>query len=874
MAASFRPKRTLHYRTLVWVLLWLGAAAATVSFFSGRAAEQARAETEFGHRANLRHGLAREILGRFEDLVHGLGAMFEASDDVTAAEFARATARMAGKVAGAQALEWVPRIAGPERAAFEAAQPAAPDGRRFEIFELYEAGRRRPAAPRPEHLPIQLVEPRRGNEAAWGYDLAAGPTQAFLRRARERRELTVTSQIKLVQEDRAQFGLVMIVPVFRTGADDRETFAGYVQGVFRVPDLLETIYSRQPTDAFDLLFLDASETDPARRRLHARAGAGSGEDLNEAEFRRGLHREYPLAFGGRDWRMLVRPRAAWLAAHRTSMPYLRSASFLLLAVVLAAYVHSLGRRADLIRVEVEQRTAELNESRRHFSALLQALPGMAYRCTYDDELTVLFVSDGAQPLTGWTPEEFTGGAVHFRDLVHPDDLGRVREATRVALQERGAVEVEYRLRTREGREKWVLSRGRGAYAEDGSLRFFEGLAIDISAQKQAEAARLGLERKLLEGQKLESLGLLAGGIAHDFNNLLSSIVGNADLARIALPAGSGAAPSLQAIEAAALRAAELCRQMLAYAGKGRFVIEPTDLTALAEDLLPLLKVSAVHQANLKLELARGLPAVSADATQLRQIVMNLVLNAADAVGEKGGEITLATGVMRADAEWLAAAAAGAGLPAGEYVYLEVRDTGCGMAPEVLARIFDPFFTTKFAGRGLGLAAVLGIVRGHHGALRVSSAPGAGSVFRLLLPPLPVLASAPAPSREADRWLGEGKVLVIDDEDPVRHVLGEMLRSHGFEPLAAADGPTGIALLRADTAAVTFVALDLLMPGMNGEQTLAELRRIRPDLRVLLVSGYNEGDVLGRLAAPEGRLAFLAKPFTRHTLGRKLRELLA
>lgn len=547
---------------------------------------------------------------------------------------------------------------------------------------------------------------------------------------------------------------------------------------------------------------------------------------------------------------------------------------MLIGCVLAAYVHSLGRRSDLIRLEVGQRTAELNESRRHFAALLQALPGMAYRCTYDDQLTVLFVSDGSEPLTGWSPEEFRRGDVHFRELVDPEDLERVREATRVALLERGAIEVEYRLRTRDGGRKWVLSRGRGVYAEDGTLRFFEGLAIDISAQKQAEAARLGLERKMLEGQKLESLGLLAGGVAHDFNNLLSSIVGNADLARIALPAGHGAGVSLQAIEAAALRAAELCRQMLAYAGKGRFVIERTDLTALTEDLLPLLRVSLGQQATLKFELARGLPAVSADATQLRQIVMNLVLNAADAVGEKGGEIVLATGVMTADAAWLGAAAAGAGLPAGDYVYLEVRDTGCGMAPEVLARIFDPFFTTKFAGRGLGLAAVLGIVRGHHGALRVSSRPGAGSVFRLLLPPLSAPAAAvPAAGQMADTWQGTGRVIVIDDEEPVRRVLGEMLRGHGLVPALAADGPAGLALLEEEPEAVAFVALDLLMPGMNGEQTLVELRRIRPGLKVLVVSGYSEGDVQRRLAGV-GRLVFLAKPFTRQTLDRKLRELMA
>ncbi len=873
-------------------MLLLGLAAAVFSFRQGREAERERAEAEFLHRATLRQLLAREILSRFEDTLFGLATLFTLDGNVTHEEFARATRRLEGRITGAQAIEWVPLVAHEQRPAIEAwLRQFGPAGQRG-IVRYEPNGQSRPAEAQPFYYPITFVEPLKGNEAALGFDLSTGPSRANLADARASREMRVTPQIRLVQERAGQMGVVMVWPVFQvrpaqsqgtrpTEGSETDSFIGFLQCVFRVHDLLETIHSRQPATMLDMLFFDASETDRERRTLYHRPAndAAPRDPMAEEEFRRGVHREFQLTVGKRDWRVLFRPQAGWVDGQRTSMPLLRSCSLLLLSALLAGLIHSIGRRTEMVRKEVAERTVELAESRRHFASMLHALPGMAYRCSYDEHLTVLFLSEGARALTGWTPEEFVNRQVHFRDLIHPDDLGRVREATRAALQEQTDIEVEYRIRTKSGDEKWVLSRGHAVDSATGRLNVFEGLAIDVTAQKQAESARLALERKLLEGQKLESLGLLAGGIAHDFNNLLSSVLGNASLARLSLPAGLEADAQLRAIEAAALRAAELCHQMLAYAGKGRFVIEPTDITVLTEDLLPLLKISIARQAALKLALARNLPAVMADPTQLRQIVMNLVLNAADAIASanpsEGGEIALTTGVMHADSTFLGKCVAGAGLARGDYVFLEVRDTGVGMTPDVIAKIFDPFFTTKFAGRGLGLAAALGIVRGHQGALHVESTPGEGSRFRLLLPPArqAVAASKTPEVLEANRWRQAGRVLLIEDEDAVRNVMVEMLKSFGLTPTAAADGGAGVAYFREQPAAYDLVILDLLMPGMSGEQTLAVLRQIRPEVSVLLISGYSEGDILGRLRGV-GRLAFLAKPFTRDAIEAKLRSLLS
>ena len=864
-------------RVVVGAILLVGLAVSIFSYVDGRASEREHAIAEFEHRAALRHALTREILGHYEDALFGLSALFALEANISLQEFIRATSRLQGRIAGVKAFEWVPHVSHEARARVETAQPRSGSGASFEFVEYAADGSPRRALDRNFYYPILYVHPLEGNERALGVDLSLGPTREVLEQARASRQTMVSHPIRLLQETGNQPGVVMILPVYRmtNSGGNREHFAGFVQCVFRVHDLLETAYSRQPGTMLDMLFVDRSESDPARRVLYYRPSDRMAERPfpSEAEFGRGVTKDYPLPFGGRDWHVVFRARAGWLEDEYTSMPLLRSGSVLVLAGLIAGLVHVTGRRTEIIRREVRERTAELAESRRRLANTLHALPGMSYRCRYDGQLTVLFVSDGAFELTGWTAAEFTSGVVHFRDCIHPDDLGRVRDYTREALQERKDVEIEYRLKTKSGKEKWVLSRGRGAYEADGKLEVFEGLAIDITAQKTSESARLDLERKLLEGQKLESLGLLAGGIAHDFNNLLSSILGNASMARLSLAPGNPIDDQLRSIETASLRAAELCRQMLAYAGKGRFVVEPTDLTALANDLLPLLRISIAHQATLTLKLGENVPPVLADATQIRQIIMNLVLNAADAIVDRGGDIVISTGVMQADYSMLTACAAGADLPAGEYAFVEVRDTGSGMTPEVQAKIFDPFFTTKFAGRGLGLAAVLGIVRGHHGALHVQSTPGVGSSFRLLLPPapktVPVKSTETTPPRSGPRT---GNFLVIDDEEEVRGVMVAMLKVCGFSATVAVDGETGLKEFREKQDCFDAVVLDLLMPGMSGEQTYRSLRALKPNVRVLLVSGYSEGDILGRLGGGPN-LAYLGKPFTRATLDRKLRELL-
>ncbi len=398
----------------------------------------------------------------------------------------------------------------------------------------------------------------------------------------------------------------------------------------------------------------------------------------------------------------------------------------------------------------------------------------------------------------------------------------------------------------------------------------ERLRGEIRERERLEEQRF--EARLQHTQKLESLGVLAGGIAHDFNNLLVGMLGNAGLALLELPQNSPARPAVEQIETAARRAAELTHQLLAYSGIGRFVVEPVDLSKLVSEMLDLLEVSISKKAELQCSFDEALPMIRADASQLRQVIMNLITNASDALEEKPGVVTLRTGSLIVDREFLEDTWASEAVPEGCYVFLEVTDTGRGMDASVKERMFDPFFTTKSTGRGLGLASILGIVRGHKGLIRVDSELGIGTAIKVLMPVSGKPASAQnAAPIELLSWEGGGTVLVADDEEIVRRMVGATLKRSGFDVIEAADGCECLELFKQRRDEIDLVVLDMTMPHLSGEETFKELRRIRPDIPVLLASGYNEQET-NQLADKE-LAGFLQKPFGPNDLLEKMRSLL-
>ena len=442
--------------------------------------------------------------------------------------------------------------------------------------------------------------------------------------------------------------------------------------------------------------------------------------------------------------------------------------------------------------------------------------------------------------------------------------------------------VECAVQDLEGNDVWYHTTFVPILDDDGQVKYIIGASVNVTDRKRAEAERLSLERQVQHAQKLESLGVLAGGIAHDFNNLLMAILGNADLAMEELTPHATARENLREIITASKRAADLSRQMLAYSGKGRFVIEPINLNEFVAEMTHLLEVSISKKAVLKFNFADNLPTFDGDASQIRQIIMNLITNASEAIGDKSGVIALSTGAMNCDRAYLRdisegmRSALGESLPEGVYAYFEIADTGCGMDAETIEKVFDPFFTTKFTGRGLGMAAVIGIVRGHKGAINIYSEPGKGTTFKILFPAneLPENGDA-AKKQDTDQpppWRGKGTVLVADDEETVCAVGKQMLTRMGFDVLTAVDGRQAVDLFKEHSDEVVCVLLDLTMPHMDGEQAFRELRRIRPDVTVVLCSGYNEQDATQRFAG-KGLAGFIQKPYNLTTLREMLIEVL-
>jgi len=486
--------------------------------------------------------------------------------------------------------------------------------------------------------------------------------------------------------------------------------------------------------------------------------------------------------------------------------------------------------------------------------------------------TATYQSLSIQRILGYGPETLIGKDAF--GYIHPDDVARAREAFAEVLQHPDAVvSVEHRFRHADG--SWV-------YVESVASNFLEDPTIggvvvnsrDITERKRAEEEHRQLEVQIRNAQKLESLGVLAGGLAHDFNNLLVGILGNASLALMDLPEDSPARYSLEQIEKAALRTSELTGQMLAYSGRGKFVVQPTSLSALVEEMGHLLESAISKRAVLNYDFARDLPAIDADATQIRQVVMNLITNASEAIGDESGVIAVTTSAVHVDRSYPAPTFLSENLADGRYVCLEVSDTGCGMDTETQAKIFDPFFTTKFAGRGLGLAALLGIVRGHGGAVNVRSEVGNGTTFRILFPAseMSLEHGEQARAQEAPSS-GHGLVLVVDDEANVRSVARACLERGGFSVLTAASGQEGVDIYKERADEIALVLLDMTMPDMDGQEALGEFRRIRGDVTVVLSSGFSEQEVSGRLAGrkPAG---FIQKPYSASALLTKMRELLA
>jgi two-component system cell cycle sensor histidine kinase/response regulator CckA len=536
--------------------------------------------------------------------------------------------------------------------------------------------------------------------------------------------------------------------------------------------------------------------------------------------------------------------------------------------------------AKIVRDDTERKRAE--EQLQYQLNLADAIAANAAEglLLMDKEGRITFANPTVEAMFGWSQEELIGTPLH--DKLHC----RRPDGTWYPSEECPHNQVLITGETLRTDDDFFVHRNGNILPVSCSIAPIRADSIiagaimvvrDLTEQKEAEASQRENQEALQQAQKLESIGVLAGGIAHDFNNLLTGIMGNAGLARRAITAGKTeqAATLLRDVLSASQRAADLTRQLLAYAGKGRFVIMPVDLCKLVSEVSTLIRTSISKKITLVLDVPEDCPLVEADRAQLQQLVMNLVINGGEAIGDAPGTLTVRVRTEHFTERRERPRAEGFPITTGDYVRIDVMDTGEGMDAETRSRIFEPFFTTKFLGRGLGLSAALGIVRGHRGSISVRSEPGHGTTFTILLP---VQREVYRPERISGRVTvereihGVGTILVADDEEGIRSLVESVLTEAGYTVELVEDGAGAIERLRELGDQVRLVLLDLTMPVLGGAEAATELRQIQPEIPIVAMSGYGDIEVMQRFS-DVGVDDFLPKPFTPDQLTAKIRDIL-
>jgi PAS domain S-box-containing protein len=513
-------------------------------------------------------------------------------------------------------------------------------------------------------------------------------------------------------------------------------------------------------------------------------------------------------------------------------------------IMNSSFANSERRRAEI----------ELRKSEERFRSLMTLSPDIISIIDANGNLT--YNSPAALAIHGYDQEEMINRNIF--DLMHPEDQERIgTEFAKLLGGPNQQAIVQYRYRSKDGSYSWMECRAVN-HLDNPFINGIIAISRDFSARKAEEQKQLEFERNLQQSQKLESLGVLSGGIAHDFNNILAIIMGYCALTKMDYEKTEKNIPE---IEKAVERAAALCRQMLAYAGKASLTHTQIIMSTLVDEMVSMLKTTIKQNVLIKSELGAGIPAISGDASQIRQIVMNLIINAAEAIGDDQGEIGVSLAKAEIKAEQTEKDHIGKTIPAGQYICLEVTDNGCGMEEETRRKIFEPFYTTKFTGRGLGMSAVLGIITAHKGALQLESQPGQGTTFKVYLPVHIGNSETEETHRKAASapWQGSGTILLAEDEVQVKYIAITLLKKLGFKVIDAANGKEALELYQKNAADITLVVTDIGMPVMNGYELFYKLKQLSPQLPIVISSGFGEGDIALKIP-PEKTAGFINKPY--------------
>jgi PAS domain S-box-containing protein len=837
-------------------VLLVSMGATLLAWNASRRGQEQRDRTRLNRFVGRTERSLQYRLGRYEDILRGAQGFFAANrGSISAADWRAYVERLdlLDRHPGLSSLAFVQRVSASELEGFLRERPA--------LANCYH----RPSAdPMPlrdpgqdsDHLIIELSEPGPRSAEDLGLDVGASPTlRLAAMRAMDTGEPVLSGLFYATFEGARRDAVALLVPVYagpavpRTPEARSRLFKGWVSaGILLGPMVEDILRGEDAGVAFEVV--DAFSAQGPQWLVATREWpTGAKPDAVRM-----------LDIGGRGWQVRYAIKPGFYRTEGRYQPTLLLLGGVIISLSLVAVVWSLaGMRVRALGLAQDMNASlyeALQRNRRHLDytplAVIETGPDFRIREW----------NPAAERIFGYTREEVLGKDPRL--LVPPEGQSDVEARREAMVTSAEGSRVSMENRTRTGQR--IICDWYNTALRDEQGRFLGTflLADDVTARRQAEGA-------LRQAQKLESLGVLAGGIAHDFNNLLTAILGNAEVALERTRHDPGLQHTLQRIEATTQRGSDLARQLLAYAGKAHFSVRPLDLNAIILEMGELLSVSISKKVAIQRDLQPGLPPVEADSAQFQQVVMNLVINASEAIGDRTGTVTLRTRAMELNQAQLSAAFPGQVLEPGLYVRLEVQDDGCGMDAETIGRIFDPFFTTKFTGRGLGLSAMLGIVRGHRAGIRVESTPGEGTNFILLFPATEATVITAPPDAPPQAQVS-GTILVVDDEVIIRDLARTALENAGFHVLEARDGLEAVELFQAGQEAVDLVLLDMTMPRMGGAEAFRLIRDLAPGVRILLTSGYTQKESLESLAdlPPDG---FLQKPFRVRELVARVRDIL-
>ena len=894
-------------------MLILGVVLTAFAWRTAERFEDRVSEAQFQADAVERSLLIRRQFETGTSALEDLASLYAVNDAITSDQFSRFVAPILAREPSLRALSWNPVIRLEDRDSHEAAMRQA--GRAgYQITHRSEAGGLVSASPRDEYVVVAFIEPFEGNESALGFDVNSQITRRLaLEQARDSASTAIAAPIVLVQGAGQSTGALEFLPRYRGGTtpdtleERRASLEGYFVAVVDIAENISAALSNVDTSEFELTVLSTGEGAEQAQLFasHSSSAEASSASNLEDPARPSYSSTFPWAGHQIEVRFLASDQR--IAAGETWLPLAVLVAGLMFTG-LATYMVAVlwGRNVQIAR-EVADRTRDIQEANEELQAEVARRTEVEKRLESHQHELEGIVEERTAELRATSEQLRTvlESEPECVKIVSADGTLEDMNAAGLAMIEAGSIDDVrgcsiYPLIADEYREAFVDLNRRVIAGESCTLEFeldgLEGgkrvvetnavplidpeggptrhLAItrDITARKAFEKEQAELEGQLRQKQKLESIGVMAGGIAHDFNNLLQIIIGNSEIALDKMGGDGSAGESIKASYAAAVDAARLCDQMLTYAGRSRQDIEPVYLPDLVTSIVELLNVSHSKNTELALDFEDDLGMIDGDEAQLRQIVMNLVSNASEAIGTDAGRISVrvSTVDLPVDAsgdDWV-----GSPPPAGQYVGLEVSDTGCGMDAGTIERIFDPFFTTKFAGRGLGLSSTLGIIRGHAGFLSVVSNPDRGTRFNVLFPVSGADGPAEAVEEETQARAFDATIMVVDDEEPVRKIGSAMLERLGCKVILAGNGEEAVEHFNAHGDAIDAVLLDVTMPGMSGHETYAELRRIRSDVAVIFCSGYAD-DAAYRDDDTRGFTGFLHKPYLRDDLVRILEEAL-